>query len=297
MTAGGAWPTYLNYWTNGAFDMAKKADDRPVRNVFTVLDPTRMVQVALDKAEWIAERNAAKLHLYCCVDDADLDARSDARTAALDRTKEWIERLAAPALTKGLKVTVRVESSADWRESLAAAAATSGCDLVVKTSTAHLPVQRRLMKTADWVLLERCPVPLLLVNPTQPVNTEIVLAAIKLKPVDEVHVALNERVVDVAHRIAHAAGAELHAVTVYKSDELIFDRKVIAEKCRLPWTRVHTALGAVHRGIAEVAAEVGAGIIVLGSAEGAPGARRRANAARLVIDEVRGADLVVLPAV
>jgi universal stress protein E len=276
--------------------MPKKAGDTPIRNVFTILDPTRMVQPALDKAEWIAERNAAKVRLYCCVDEADLGSEQGARATALERTKEWLERLAAPARAKGLKVAVRVERSADWRESLAAAAAASGCDLVVKTSTAHLPVRRRLVKTADWVLLERCPVPLLLVNPSQPVNTEIVLAAIKLKPVDEVHVALNERVVDVAHRIARAAGAELHAVTVYKSDELIFDRKVIAEGCRLPWTRVHTALGAVHRGIAQVAADIGAGIIVIGSAEGAARARNRANAARLVIDEVRGADLVVLPA-
>jgi universal stress protein E len=279
------------------FEMPKTASDRPVRSVFTVLDPTRMVQPALEKAEWIAERNGAKLNLYCCVDDADLDSRPDARTAALERTKEWIERLAAPARTKGLNVTVRVESSADWRETLAAAAAASGCDLVVKSSITHSPVRRRLMRTADWMLLERCPVPLLLVNPTQPVNTKIVLAAIKLKPVDELHVSLNERVVDMAHRIARAAGAELHAVTVHRSGELVFDRKVIAASCRLPWTRVHTALGAVHRGIAEVAAEVGAGIIVLGSAEGARRARGRANAARLVIDEVRGADLVVLPAV
>jgi universal stress protein E len=277
--------------------MAKKAGDTAIRNIFAILDPTRMVQPALDKAEWIAERNAAKVHLYCCIDDSDLGSGQNPPAAALKRTKEWLERLAAPARTKGLKVVVRVERSGDWRESLAAAAAASGCDLVVKTSTAHSPVRRRLTKTADWVLLERCPVPLLLVNPTQPVNTEIVLAAIKLKPVDAVHVTLNERVVDVAHRIARAAGAELHAVTVYKSDELIFDRKVIAESCRLPWTRVHTALGAVHRGIAEVAADIGAGIIVVGSAEGAARAQGRTNAARLVIDQARAADVVVLPAV
>jgi universal stress protein E len=276
--------------------MLKKAADAPLRNVLAVLDPTRMVQPALDKAEWVAERNGAKLHLYCCVYDADLASRPYARDAAIERTKEWLDRLAAPARANGLKTAVRVEWSSDWREAVAAAAAASGCDLVVKTSTAHLTVRRRIVKTADWMLLKRCPVPVLLVNHMQPVNTKIVLAAIKLKPVDEVHIALNEQVVDMAHRIAQAAGAELHAVTVYKSNELIFDRKLVAESCRLPWTRVHAALGAVHRGIAEVAAEIGAGIIVVGNSEGAPRARKRADAARLVIDEARAADVVVLPA-
>jgi universal stress protein E len=277
--------------------MPKKAGDAPVRSVFTVLDPTRMVQPALEKAEWVAERNGAKLHLYCCIYDADLASRPDARDAALARTKEWLDRLAARARAKGVKAAVRVEWSADWREALVVAAAASGCDLVIKTSTAHQAVRRRLTKTADWMLLKRCPVPILLVNPTQPVNTKTVLAAVKLNPVDEVHIALNERVVDMAHRIARAAGAELHAVTVYKSDELIFDRKLVAASCRLPWTRVHAALGAVHRGIAEVAAEIGAGIIIVGSSEGAPRARNRADAARLVIDEARAADVLVLPAV
>jgi nucleotide-binding universal stress UspA family protein len=275
--------------------MPKKPGDAPIKNVFTVLDPTRMVQPALGKAEWVAERNGAKLHLYCCVHEADLTSPV-ARNAALERTTQWLERLAETARAKGLKVAVRAEWSRDWREALVAAAVASGCDLIVKTSSAHLPIRRRLVRTADWMLLERCPVPLLLVNPTQPVNTKIVLAAIKLKPVDKVHIALNERVVDTAHRIARAVGAELHAATVYKSSELIFDRKVVAERCRLPWTRVHTALGAVHKGIAEIAAKIGAGIVVVGNSEGAARARNRADAARLVIDEARAADVVVLPA-
>jgi universal stress protein E len=275
--------------------MSKNAADRPIRSVFAVLDPTRMVQPALDKAEWIAERNGARLHLYCCLHDPDLTAPA-AQKAALEGTKEWLDRLAAPARAKGLKTVTLVEWSPDWREALVAAAAASECDLVVKTSTAHLRVRRRLVRTADWMLLRSCPIPLLLVNPTQPVNTKLVLAAVKLKPVDEVHVVLNERIVDTAHRIARAVGAELHAVTVHKSNELVFDRKVIAASCRLPWTRVHTAFGAVHRGIAEVAEEIGAGIVIVGSSASMAGARNHADAARLVVDEARSADIVVLPA-
>jgi universal stress protein E len=276
--------------------VAKKSATAPVKNVFTVLDPTRMVQPALDKAEWVAERNKAKLHLYCCVYDTHLAFQREAQDAAVDVAVQWLERLAARARGEGIKVAIQVESSPDWREAIAAAAASSGCDLIVKTASLHGPVTRRLMKTADWTLIKRCPSPVLLVNPIRPANTKIVLAAVKLKPGDDVHVSLNEQVVDMAHRIAGGLDAELHAVTVYKGDEVLFNRREFAEGCRLPLNRVHATEGAVHRGIAEVAAKIGAGVIIVGSAEGTDTAAKSTEAARLVIDEVRTADVIVLPA-
>ena len=273
--------------------MADQSSISPVRNVFVVLDPTRMVQPALDKAEWIAERNRATLLFYCCVYDTHLAFQHEAQDAAVDLANQWLERLAERARSKSLEVSIVVESSPDWRDAIAAAAASSGCDLIVKTASLHGPVTRRLMKTADWTLIKRCPSPVLLVNPTQTSNTKLVLAAVKLKPADEVHITLNEQVVEMSHRIAGVLGAELHAVTVYKGDDVFFDRQQFADRCRLPRNRVHATAGAVHRGIAEVAAKLGAGVIILGCAAGAAHAT---DAARLVIDEVRTADIIVLPA-
>jgi nucleotide-binding universal stress UspA family protein len=267
--------------------------EQRVASVFVVLDPTRMVQPALDRAEWVAERNQAKLHLYCCVYDTHLAFERRAQDAATDLAKHWVERLAERARGKGLEVSVQIEASPDWRDAIAAAATESGCDLIVKTTSLHGPVSRRMTKSADWTLISHCSSPILLANPIQQTNSRIVLAAVKLKPADEAHIVLNEQVVEMAHRLAGILDAELHAVTVYKGNDIYFDRQEFADGCKLPRNRVHAIEGSVHRGIAEVAAKIGAGVVIVGRAGAAV---NTTDAARLVIDEARASDIIVLPA-
>jgi len=68
-----------------------------LEKVFAILDPTRMVQPALDKAEWVAERNQASLTLYCCVYDTELAFQRESQDAAVGLARAWIERLAERA--------------------------------------------------------------------------------------------------------------------------------------------------------------------------------------------------------
>lgn len=268
-----------------------------VRKVFVVIDPTRLVQPALDKAEWVAERNKASLHLYCCAFDSRLEFDDAARQVAVDETTTWLDRVCASIKAKRIPVTMQVEWDLDWRTKIVDAASSSGADLIVKTSTKHSQLARHLMKTSDWALLRNLTSPTLLVNPNQTMNNnKPVLAAVKLKPNDEVHFTLNERVVEMSHRIAAALSVDLHAVTVYKGEEIYFDRQHFADSCRLPRNRVHAVEGTPHRGVAEVAEQIGAGVLVIGCAshEGREQGGRAVDTAQHVIDEVN-ADVVVVP--
>lgn len=264
-----------------------------VRKVFVVIDPTRLVQPALEKGEWVAARNNASLHLYCCTYDSHLAFDHEAKRVAVDKTREWLERISTPAKDTGLTVVTEVEWDSDWRTKIIDAAAASGADLLVKTSSKHTTLARHLMKTSDWTLLRSASSPTLLVNANQAVNNRIVLAAVKLKPDDEVHFTLNEQVIGMAHRISKALDAELHAVTVYRGEEIYFDRQRFADQCRLPRNRVHAIEGVPHRGVAEVAEEIGAGVLIVGCAS-SEGRERAADTAQRVIDEVN-ADIIVVP--
>lgn len=271
-------------------------DTYAIRKVFVVIDPTRFVQPALEKAEWVAERNKASLHLYCCTYDSRLES-DEARQTAVDETQAWLVRVSASVKEKGIPVTMQVEWDPDWRTKIVNAALASEADLIVKTSAKHSQLARHLMKTSDWALLRNVTSPTLLVNPNQAMyNSKPVLAAVKLKPNDEVHIILNERVIEMARRIAAALSAELHAGTVYKGEEMYFDRQRFADSCQLPRNRVHAAEGAPHRGVAEIAEQIGAGVLVVGCA----GAEARehggtvTDTAQRVIDEVN-ADVVVVP--
>jgi len=178
-----------------------------------------------------------------------------------------------------------------------AASRSANADLVVKTAARHSSVRRQLTKTSDWELLRNASCPTLLVDPSLDTNTGKVLAAVKLKPGSETHSILNERVVQLAHRIAAAMDAELHAVTVYKGEDIYFDRQAFANSCGLPRNKVHAVEGNPAKGIAEVAAEIDAGVLIIGCAAKQSPERGIiiGDTAQKVIDEVH-ADMIVVPA-
>ena len=274
-------------------DRAEAALER----VLLVIDPTQLVQVALEKAEWIASRNDAELRLYCCIWDAGLEDDEAAARTVVNNTKAWLERIAILSREGGLSVTIEVEWHPDWRSQIAAAAARCDADLIIKTAVKHKQLTRQLLRTSDWTLLRDSSCPTLLVNPKQSGDSSIVLAAIKLTPNDQAHVILNERVIQMSQRIAVAVGADLHAVTVYKGDDMYFDRQKFADSCGLARNRVHAAEGAPHRGIAEVSEQIDAGVLVVGCAASQSPERGViiGDTAQRVIDEV-AADVVVVPA-
>lgn len=274
--------------------MAAPTPNLQVRKIFAVIDPKRLVQAALEKAEWLARHNGAEIEVYCSVDPENA-ADAEAQARLIDRTQDWIERLVEKPRQEGLRMSVRVEANRDWRAAIAHAASTSDSDLVIKTASPRGPLRRRLMQTADWTLLRNCSRPILLASPTQGGVPKVLLAAVKVEPEDPIYAELNRRIIDVSHRVAELLEAELHAVTVYRGQGVFFDRQKFADECRLPRNRVHAIDGASYDGIAQVAEQIGAGAVVVGSApRPARGTILGATAER-VIDEVPG-DVLVVPA-
>jgi universal stress protein E len=265
-----------------------------IRKIFVILDPKRLVQPALEKAEWIASRNGAELELYCSVDPESV-ADAEAQARLVERTHTWIDRLAAKPKHEGLTVNVKVEANHDWRRAIADAASGSGADLVVKTASPRGALRRRLMQTSDWTLLRNCARPVLLVSPTRIEPPATVLAAVKVKPGEPVYEELNAQIIDTSHRIAELLDAELHAVTVYQGEGIYFDRQKLADACRLPRNRVHAVEGSAYEGIAEVAERIGAGVVIVGAAPRPSRGSIVGATAERVIDEVPG-DVVILPA-
>ena len=270
---------------------------RDLERIFTVIDPERLVQPAFERGEWIAARSGALLHLYCCLGEEDVAAGDPAAVFAVERVRRWLERLTREAGEYELRTEIRVEWDPNWRERIADAAQECDADLIVKTVSRHSGLGRQLKTTADWTLLRRARCPVLLIDPARPPQPKKVLAAVKLNPASDEYTVLNGQVVSLAHRIAAAIGGELDAVTVYKGDEIHFDRQRFADSCRLPRNRVHAVEGSIHKGIAGVAAELGSDILVIGSANrhSGEGGSIIGDTAERIIDVV-DADLVVIPA-
>ena len=250
--------------------------------IFVVIDPTRFVQTAYLRAESIAQRNGAQLVLYCCIADGNL---GESNTERVDVARQAIERLVS---TSGLQNTeIVVEWNDDWRRALVDAAVRSKCDLIIKQASRHSLVGRVFSATADWMLLRDATQPVLLVTEKTLHEKRRVLAALKLRPDDEGQESLNQKIVDLSHYLSDAVGFEMHAATVFKGDQVYFDRQRFADFCRLPRNRVHAVGGAPHVAIATAADEVGADTIVIGNPENSETAQR-------LIDHANS-DMLILP--
>lgn len=275
--------------------MASEAQS-DLKRVFAVIDPERFVQPAFERAEWIAARNGAVLHLYCCFGEQGIARDHSLAEFSVERATRWLERLTSEAGQYELQTEIEVEWNPNWRERIPEAARASNADLIVKTVSRHSALGRRLKETADWNLLQQATRPVLLIDPARPPQPRKILAAIKLNPDSEEYAVLNEHVLATSHRMAAALEGELHAITVYKGDQIHFDRQKFADSCGLPRNRVHSYEGAAHGEIPRAARELGSDILVIGCANrhlGGSGSILGGTAER-IMDAV-DTDLVVIP--
>jgi nucleotide-binding universal stress UspA family protein len=265
--------------------MLMSGSQRRFSKIFVVIDPTRFVQTAYLRAESIAQRNGARLVVYCCIADGAGGNLNESTTERVDVARKAIERLVS---TSGLDdVEVVVEWNDDWRRALVDAAVHSKCDLIVKQASRHSLVGRVFSATADWMLLRAAIQPVLLVSERRIQEKRRVLAALKLKPDDAGQEALNQKIVDLSHYLSNAVGFEMHAATVFKGEEVYFDRQRFADFCGLARNRVHAVGGSPHVAIAKAAEDVGADTIVIGNPENSETAQR-------LIDHAV-ADMLILP--
>ena len=261
--------------------------DRHFADIFVIIDPTRLVQTALLRAEAIAALNGAHLTLYCCVSGDASNGARETMEFRIQHTRDWLKRIAEKPRSLGVDVDVEVEWGTNWRQAIVDASRRSGADLVVKAASKHTVVGRMFSATADWMLLSQSPAPVMLVSDGGRRSDRKLLAAIKLKPEDADQVAMNREIVDLSHYISEVAGFEMHAATVYRGEDIYFDRQQFADACKLPRNRVHAMEGAPHHAIAAAAEEIEADTIVIGNPA-------KSETAQRLIDHV-DADILVLP--
>ena len=271
-----------------------------VSRILCVVDPTVTEQPALDRAAWFAKHAGARLdlHIHYYVEYLDggrfFDSKSleKARSEALLRQRERLEKLAFPLRNEGLQV----ETSAAWgrplHDGIVQQVRARESDLVFKDTHHHSVLGRTLFSNSDWDLIRSCPVPLWLVKPVANPDNAKLLAAIdpfhehdKPAQLDRDILALSRSIAasidgtvhafhsyDAAAAAAAAAGG-LYGVAVTAEPALedrvqaehkqAFD-ELAAEFSIAPDNR-HFELGRVPDKLPEVAGRLPAGLVVMGA--------------------------------
>ncbi|MFW6093143.1 MAG: universal stress protein [Pseudomonadota bacterium] len=260
------------------------------KKILVILDKPKHPQTALGRAVALAREAGAHLHLasFCWLPMAERSEvfethqRRALKQSATSERRRWLDAL---VLDQGLSAA-DISTEVVWTDDIAGWVAEhvdqAGTDLVVKSvhhseSLLHTPL--------DWRLLRECQAPLLLVSTRRGARSGNVLATVDLTSTDAEHERLNSRVLDAASRFAELEDARLHcvhAVEVYGSFEDLefFDTPVMEKKARddararleemlAPYgvarSHIHAPTGKVGQAVAEVAREIDADLLVVGT--------------------------------
>lgn len=240
-------------------------------------------QPALERAAWIASLAGARVELFACVYDPDVEtarATSASRDEALAERRSSLEALAAPLRERGLTVSVDVVWSHPLDAAILDKAAAHDYWLVAKDTHHHNLAQRTLLTNVDWHLVRKCPAPLLLVKDRKIGAEPNVLAAVDPTNEHDKPAALDDRIYTFAADLARVLRGQLHVFHSYGTPfgaklppEAV---KLIADEHRAAMKRfldAHAALegrphlyeGAAHEALQKAAQEHGADFVVMGA--------------------------------
>lgn len=270
-----------------------------IRSILVVLESGQPDDPALRRARLIARATGSELHLLVC------DARHD--------HGDQLATLADGLRTEGHSVSTRQEWCETSHRSIITAQQVEGCGLVIKQHLPDNPLKRALLTPDDWKLLRYCPVPVLLVKSERPWRGSNVLAAVDVGSADDEHQALHACIVSHAFDIASLARGELHVLSAHPApllsaaDPAFQLKESIAARYReachafqqeygIGNHRLHIAEGSADLLIPQLASQLDAAVVVIGSVArtGLSGALI-GNTAEVVLDALESDVLVLKP--
>jgi universal stress protein E len=236
-------------------------------------------QVVLKRAAWLAERAGARLELFACDYDPDIDS-AGARERHLLGHRHKLEEFAAPLRTQGLTVGIDVVWDHPFDRAILKKAAAHDYWLVAKQTHHHNIVQRTLLTNTDWHLIRDCSAPLLLVKDRPLAEEPNVVAAVDPVNEHDKPAALDDRIFAFGTELARVLRGHLHIVHAYATPlgaELPPDVvKVIAQEHRSAMAqfldshpvlgdRAHLYEGLAHECLQKAAEEHAADFVVMGA--------------------------------
>lgn len=292
-------------------------------------DPSASPGSLLARAAEIAARSAARVTLFHSVCSPILAGQQYFTPKELEQTiasvveshKTQLESLAQPFRVRGIEVNVRVRWDYPPHESIVREVLREKIDLLLVGSHRHGRLARLVLTHTDWQLIRSCPCPVLLVKGHRPYDNAPVLIAIDPLHANAKPVALDQRLLQAGEDFAQRFGSPVHvahyhvpvmALAAGFMVEPISIPPEVGEQYRVDVTQAFNALvdpmgipveqrhvraGVPADGLPELAAEIGAAVVVMGAVSRS-GIRRifLGSTAEAAIDRIPCDVLVVKPA-
>ena len=192
-----------------------------IKNILTVIDPTKERQNSLERAISLAKRTGAKITAFMSIYDFSYEMttmlsreeREAMRAAVIKDREVWLNDMinAFSDITINTKVV--------WHnrpyESIIEAVLEHDYDLVIKSTHEHDTLKSVIFTPTDWHLIRKCPAPVLLVKDHAWPEQGNIIAAVNSVSDNEQHLALNKRIISDAKFLCELANAKLSLVNTY----------------------------------------------------------------------------------
>lgn len=297
------------------------------KNMMVVIDPSSESQPALEQAEEIALSYGAKLTALLCVYDraAEIDTvlggtlLKNLRKPVLAKKREWLEQLLRPYRDRGLDITAKVEWEKHEHEIINRLVETNGYGLIIKTAHHNSALKRILFTPVDWKLIRTCKASTLFIQKKAALRGGQLLLALDLMEEDKDLEQMNRFLLEETIKVAETLNLDINLVNAYPSiyvfatfapqefsppiiQKNIKDAhhdalQVIAERYNIDKNRTFLQEGLVGSAVTEVANDICAGIVVVGSHSrvGIPGFFY-GNSAESILETIDRNLLVLKPA-
>lgn len=192
---------------------------RKLDKILCIVDPTTSVQPAAHRAAWLAQHVGAELELFICFYNEylsgerffDAPSLKNARHDIVERNEAYLEKLAEPMRSAGLKVSTHVAWDHPLYEGIVRYAVSSGADMVFKDTHHHSALERALLTNTDWNLIRTCPVPLWLVKARDIQSTPTYIASLDPTHEHDKPASLDDDLITLGKLLAEKTDGEVHA--------------------------------------------------------------------------------------
>ncbi|HEY5021047.1 MAG TPA: universal stress protein [Gemmatimonadaceae bacterium] len=297
------------------------------RILVAVKDPRSKLLPAVMKAAQLARAWGAELELFHGITTTvytDIGRVQNGNLMAIEREmraqhRQPLERIATRLRKHAIKVTISAECDFPVYEAIVRRARLIKADLIVAECHAGRRGAPWLLQLTDWELLQKSPLPVLLVKSSRPYRRPVVLAAIDPTHAFSKPTRLDEEILRNGAALERALRGTLHAVHAYLSLPLylkgdltnvgavteieeaaaaratkLFERAV--KTAHLPRARRHLIEQSALQAIPAVARRIGSAIVVMGAISRS-GLKRAfiGNTAERVLNDLTCDVLVVKP--
>jgi universal stress protein E len=258
--------------------------------IVVVVDPAQDRPLALERAMLTAERVAhnqsaspPKLHIFIAVDYDNTDTSAD--NPAIHRDSEWFfDQIITPLETSGLDYSLKMSWSSDWYGSIILEAKRVNSEMIMLPLISRPSTHERIFNESIWRLLRTASAPVLIVQPGAQEQRKTILAAVNFQSHVPEYQRLNDLIIERGRWAATNYSADLHFVNAYKDSLNYPDRSQLASTTEVDTAHIHVKAGDPDEVIAQVASEIGADLVLLGTR--ARSNRWRGNTSERIITKV-----------